>query len=173
MAPIPMLRRAAPPLFATLLLAACTTGAEAPYPPPPPNPPPPPATGAIEGHGAFRLTSGARVSCAGFSVALMPDLPRYRRRIQALYGSTARIELPVSEVRARSAQLPAAPDTAPIASASCDPRGEFGFPNLIGGGYFLIAHVKVRPAAPGRDDYVILAPVDVIPGQAADVSLAP
>ncbi len=173
-----MPRRAVLVVLSALTLAACSTMGSGPgyYPPPPAPPmappPPPPPPGAIEGHGAFRL-AGGRASCAGFSVALMPDTPRYHRRVEALYGSVGRAMEPVSEVKARSARLPASPDTAPIASASCDAHGAFTFPNLVSDRYFLIAHVKVRPAQVGHDDYVVLQPVGVEPGQTTVVSLAP
>jgi hypothetical protein len=155
-------------------LAGCASERGPSYPAPPPiaEPPPPPAPGAIEGHGAFRLADG-RASCAGFSVALMPDRPRYRARFQALYGSTGRVMEPVAEVKARSARLPPSPDTAPIASASCDARGEFAFPSVVSDRYFLIMHVKVKPAQIGHDDYVLLQPVGVQPGQTTVVTLAP
>ncbi|HZC17889.1 MAG TPA: hypothetical protein VE309_14115 [Caulobacteraceae bacterium] len=171
-----MLRRAAviapTPVLATLVLAACGTTVGG-FAPPPQFVQPPPPPGAIAGHGAFRLASGHVASCAGFSVALVPDAPRYHRRVEALYGSTTRVMEPVSEVKARSAKLPASPDTAPIASASCDIHGEFTFPNLVGDHYFLIAHVKVKPAATGHDDYVVLQPVAAPPGETTVVSLAP
>ncbi len=169
-----MSRRAALIVLSALILAACGTMRGPSYPAPPPiaEPPPPPAPGAIEGHGAFRLADG-RASCAGFSVALMPDRPRYRARFQALYGSAGRVMEPVAEVKARSARLPASPDTAPIASASCDARGEFAFPSVVSDRYFLIMHVKVRPAQIGHDDYVLLQPVNVQPGQTTVVTLAP
>jgi hypothetical protein len=171
-----MSRRAVLIVLPALALAACGTfEGRGPYPPPPPReapPPPPPPPGAIQGHGAFRL-AGGRATCAGFSVALMPDAPRYRRRVEALYGATGRMMLPVSEVKARSARLPASPDTAPIASASCDAHGEFAFANLVADRYFLIMRVKVKPAAAGHDDYVLLQPVSVQPGQIAVVTLAP
>jgi hypothetical protein len=162
-------------VLSALALAACgTTGGPSYLVPPtaalPPPPPPPP--GAIEGHGAFRLAAG-RATCAGFSVGLMPDRPRYRERFQALYGSTGRVMEPVAEVKARSARLPASPDTAPIASAACDARGEFGFPSVVGDRYFLIMHVKIKPAQVGHDDYVLLQPVTVTPGQTTVVALAP
>jgi alkanesulfonate monooxygenase SsuD/methylene tetrahydromethanopterin reductase-like flavin-dependent oxidoreductase (luciferase family) len=161
--------------LAALALAACGAMNAGPRylpPPPPVQPPPPPPPGAIQGHGAFRL-AGGRATCAGFSVALMPDLPRYRSRVQALYGSTGRVMETVSEVKARSAKLAASPDTAPIASASCDARGEFTFTNVVSDHYFLIMHVKIRPAQGGHDDYVLLQPVGVQPGQTTVVTLAP
>ena len=170
-----MSRRAALIVLSTLTLAACGTyqggGGYAP-PPPREEPPPPPPPGAIEGHGAFRL-AGGRATCAGFSVALMPDTPRYHNRVQALYGTTGRVMEPVSEVKARSAKLPASPDTAPIASASCDVHGEFAFHSVVADRYFLIMHVKVRPATAGHDDYVLLQPVGVQPAQTTVVALAP
>ena len=172
-----MLRRAAitaPTLvLVTQVLAACGTTGSGYAPPHLVQPPPPPPPGAIAGHGAFRLASGHVASCAGFSVALVPDAPRYHRRVEALYGATTRVMEPVSEVKARSAKLEASPDTAPIASASCDLHGEFAFPNLVGDHYFLIAHVKIKPAAVGHDDYVVLQPVAVPPGETTVVSLAP
>ncbi|HEX4196126.1 MAG TPA: hypothetical protein VHZ26_01660 [Caulobacteraceae bacterium] len=161
-------------VLAALVLAACETSRVGYAPPPayiPPPPPPPP--GAINGHGAFHLAGGHAASCAGFSVGLFPDTPRYHRRIEALYGATAYVMEPVAEVKARSAKLPASPDTGPIASASCDARGEFAFPNVVSDRYFLIARVKARSAAPGHEDYVVLRPVGVRPGETAVVSLAP
>ncbi len=68
---------------------------------------------------------------------------------------------------------PASPDTAPIAAASCDARGEFAFPSVVSDRYFLIMHVKVKPAQIGHDDYVLLQPVNVQPGQTTVVTLAP
>jgi len=169
-----MSRRVVLIVLSALALAGCASERGPSYPAPPPiaEPPPPPAPGAIEGHGAFRLADG-RASCAGFSVALMPDRPRYRARFQALYGSTGRVMEPVAEVKARSARLPPSPDTAPIASASCDARGEFAFPSVVSDRYFLIMHVKVKPAQIGHDDYVLLQPVGVQPGQTTVVTLAP
>ena len=169
-----MLRRATALVLPALLLAACGTTMHGPaYPPPPVPLPPPPPPGAVEGHGAFHTASGARVTCAGFSVALMPDAARYRRRVLELYNTTDRAMEPVADVKARSAKLPPSPDTAPIASASCDAHGEFAFANVVPEAYFLIAHVKVRPAAAGRDDFVVLRWINVPPGASADVSLAP
>jgi hypothetical protein len=158
-----------------LLLAACETFTGPAYQPPPPlqPPPPPPPPGGIDGHGAFRLSGGGRLSCAGFSVALMPDFVRYRRRLEALYGGTQRMMQPIAQVKARSAQLPPSPDTAPVASTACDAKGTFSFRGLNPGAYFLLARVKVRSATPTAGDYVILEPVDIEPGQNTDVSLAP
>ena len=169
-----MSRRAALIALSALSLAACASQRGPNYPAAPPigEPSPPPAPGAIEGHGAFRLADG-HATCAGFSVALMPDRPRYRARFQALYGSVGRVMEPVAEVKARSARLPPSPDTAPIASASCDVRGEFAFPSVVSDRYFLIMHVKVRPAQIGHDDYVLLQPVNVQSGQTTVVTLAP
>lgn len=170
-----MTSRAAALVLPALLLAACNTGGGPGYPPPPAHetPPPPPPPGGIQGHGAYRLSSGARVSCAGYSVALMPDVGRYRRRMDVLYGVGERVMQPVSDVKARSAKLPPSPDTAPIASASCDARGEFAFADLAPGGFILIAHVRIKPAAAGHDDFAILQHVTVRPGQVETVSLAP
>jgi hypothetical protein len=158
-----------------LLLAACETQIGGPgfQPPPLAPPPPPPPPGGIDGHGAFRLSEGRRLSCAGFSVALMPDFVRYRRRLEALYGGTQRMMQPIAQVKARSAQLPPSPDTAPVASTACDAKGAFSFRGLNPGAYFLLARVKVRSATPTAGDYVILEPVDIEPGQNTDVSLAP
>jgi hypothetical protein len=169
-----MLSRAAILALPVLLLAACNTFTGGPaFHPPPEQPPPPPPVGGIDGEGAFRLADGGRVTCAGFSVALMPDFVRYRRRIVDLYGTTVRVMEPIAEVKARSAKLPPSPDTAPVASTACDTRGDFNFHGLAPGGYFLLARVKVHPSPTGREDYVILQPVDIQPGQTADVSLAP
>jgi hypothetical protein len=174
-----MLRRAAAlAALPVLLLAACETemgGPQYPVTPgPPPPPPPPPASGAINGTGAFHLASGARVTCAGFSIALMPDYVRYRRRIVELYGTTVRAMEPISEVRARESKAgQPSEDTAPVASATCDARGDFQVNGITPGGYFLLARVKVRPASASGGDYVILEPIDVRPGEVTDVSLAP
>jgi hypothetical protein len=158
-----------------LLLAACETQTGGPgfQPPPLAPPPPPPPPGGIDGHGAFRLSAGARVTCAGYSVALMPDFVRYRRRIEALYGATDRVMEPIDEVKARSAKLPPSPDTAPVASTTCDARGGFSFRGLNPGGYFLLARVRVRPPIAGGNDFVVLQPVDIQPDQNTDVTLAP
>ena len=113
------------------------------------------------------------MSCAGFSVALMPDFVRYRRRLEALYGGTQRMMQPIAEVKARSAKLPPSPDTAPVAATACDAHGGFSFRGLAPSGYFLLARVKVHSTTAAQGDYVILQPVDVEPGQNTDVTLAP
>jgi hypothetical protein len=168
-----MLRRAAALALPALMLAACGTTLQSPFSPPTPPVRQAPPPGALRGHGAFRLASGARVSCAGLSVALTPDQPRYRRRVQALYDTTDQAMEPVGDVKARSARLPPSPDTAPIASAACDAHGEFSFPALAADDYFVIAHVKVRPPENGNSDYVIMKRVAILPSEATDVSLAP
>lgn len=160
-------------LAPALLLAACETQLGGPAYPPQPPIAAPPSPGAIAGHGAFRMASGQRVTCAGLSVALMPDLPRYRRRIEELYGTTGRAMATVADVKARSARLAPSPDTQPINSVACDSVGDFAFPSLAPGGYFMIAHVHVRPADPAHNDYVILLPVSVGSGTTSDAVLGP
>lgn len=158
-----------------LALAACSTRTleTPPYSSPAMIEPPQPAS--IVGQGAYRRETGGHVTCAGYSVALIPDSPRYAHRLEALYGPpAARLMEPAAEVKARSAKLPASPDTVePFATSTCDANGAFGFPNVPAGGYFLIAHVKQKPATNHVEDYVILERVSLQPGQAADISLAP
>lgn len=169
-----MLRLAGVSLIALALAACSTQSLQAPvYAPPPVATPPAPAS--IVGHGAYRRETGSRVTCAGFSVALMPDSPRSTRRIEALYGPpSGRIMEPSAEVKARAAKLGPSPDNVePIATSACDAHGAFGFPGVPPGGYFLIAHVKQKPAQGGVDDYVILERVYLEPGEAADISLSP
>jgi hypothetical protein len=162
-------------LLVVLALAACSTQSLQTPAYAPPAVVAPPAPASIVGHGAFRRESGGHVTCAGFSVALVADSPSSTRRIEALYGPpAARLMEPVAEVKARSAKLPPSTDAIePAATSTCDVHGAFGFPSVPSGGYFLIAHVKQKPAQSGVEDYVILERVFLEPGEAADISLAP
>jgi hypothetical protein len=131
----------------------------------------PPAPASIVGQGAYRREGGAWVSCAGYSVALMPDSPGFVHRVEQLYGTpSARLMASVAEVKARSARLPPSPE--PAATSTCDAEGQFRFSGVPAGGYFLIARVKKSTGA-RAEDYVILERLMLDAGATANVSLAP
>jgi hypothetical protein len=152
-----------------LFLAGCETlGGAGPSPPPPP---PPPAAATLSGHDGVQAATGARASCAGFSVAVMTDTPAMRQRMTALYGSPEWAIAKISAVKARSAKLPGG--APPEATAPCDGRGGFSVGGLEPGSYFLIARVTLTPPRAGDRDYVIMRHVFLRRGEAREVALIP
>jgi hypothetical protein len=151
-----------------LLLVGCATESGGPLPPPPP---PPAATASIVGSAQFHAPDGRSLSCAGVSVALVVDTPRSRQRLQTLYGSAEHALAPVADVRARSAALGAGDP--PLTSAQCDAHGDFVFPNVEPGAYYLIARMHTVPAGRAPDDVGLLQRVVVRPGEERRVRLAP
>jgi hypothetical protein len=169
--PQPLIRRLAAACVLPLALAACATPNAGPPPPPPPSGAV--ATGAtILGRTAFE-TDTAKGSCAGLSVALMADSPRFRRRAEALYGSLIHASQSVAAVKARSAALGPEDATAPVQTAQCNGRGEFILNGVAGGSYFLIAHVWIARQGQGRADHVILQRISLRDGQTKDVQVTP
>ena len=152
-----------------LLLAGCeTTAGPGSWTPPPP---PPPAAATLTGHDGVQAATGARGSCAGYSVAVMADTPAMRQRMVALYGSAERAIARVSVVKARSAKLPAGEP--PEAAAPCDTRGDFSLGGLAPGSYFLIARVSLTPQRAGEREYVIMRHVLLRRGETREVTLIP
>jgi len=135
--------------------------------------PPPPRLASVYGHGAYHARSGAHGACAGQSVALMRDTPKFRARIAAIYESTEHALQPVRAIQARTAKLGSGEESPLAASVQCDANSTFEFHGLAPGSYFIIARVK--QALPGHPpvDYVDMQHVIVGPGQTVDVRLAP
>jgi hypothetical protein len=171
-------RRAAV-ILSLLALAACETEGPGPVGPsgprylPPPAPPAPPPAATVLGHGAYRTKSGGRGDCAGLSVLLMHDIPSYRRRMIALYGSAEGARLAIATVKARSAKLGPAEDNPMSASVQCDSIGDFAFRDVAPGSYFIIARVHFTSLQGVAQDVVIMRHLDLSIGETRDVSLAP
>ena len=141
----------------TAVLAAC-----APVPGPGAYVPAPPAafsaadfgwsvrtgTAGIEGRVAFGR-DGQSFACTG-SVALTPDTPYTRARVQTLYGSTDQAAVPEAVVRARTVADPNADYRSYVRSATCQ-DGRFRFDGLPDGGWFLIT-----PVSAGGDRIVLM-----------------
>jgi hypothetical protein len=159
---------------AGLLLAACQTTKhyEQPLPVPPPPPPPPvnefawsvkPGRNAIDGLAVW-TRDGKRFSCAGQSVALMPETPYTRNRMVELYGSDEQAIRTVAEVRAH-----ATPQTRDIKAyvrpAQCDNLGAFSYQGLPDGAWFVI----VRASSASGDEVVALRRVRVSGGATSAV----
>lgn len=156
-----------------LALAACATAPTGPAG----NGPPPARTGGIwisapynpadfawsqrPGSNGIRGRSPPGYSCAGLAVGLTPDAPYSRERIQKLYGSVVRADLPVSEVRARVI----ANDQSDLArfarSTRCDTAGRFSFDGLPDGQYFMIAQVAGSQGLLALMRHVVLRGGDV------------
>ena len=187
------LRRLAPgvAVLVTLALAGCadTLGGPAPiggapygYPPPPPPPPPRPVQqpgfspqefawsvgqgpGALSGRISYRSVSGARWTCAGQTIALIPATRYSAARMAVLYGSRDHAIVPKADVQAHNAAEPGVDYGAYVRTASCAAHDAFSFAHLPIGPYFLIAgaHPYGRAAGP-NDGVVIMQRVDIAPG---------
>ena len=154
----------------TLGLAGCATVSEQ-LPSPPPPPPPPVEVSSINGLGAFRTYDGGYAACAGLSVLLMPETSLTRARMLALYGSDEHIMAPIAVVKARQVKL-GPPPAAAVNATQCDGDNRFGFSDLDAGGYFLIARERVRTAAGGQEDMVVMQHLYLRTGEARQVRLA-
>lgn len=168
--------RLASTLAATAALAA-TLVACAPTPGPSGYAPAPPAafsaadfgwsvltgTAGIDGRVAFGR-DGQSFACTG-SVALTPDTPYTRARVQTLYGSTDQAAIPEAVVRARTVPDPNADYRSYVRSATCQ-DGRFRFDGLPDGGWFLIT-----PVSAGGDRIVLMRHVVTRAGTTANVTL--
>lgn len=155
---------------AAAALAGCASETALPPPPPPPPPirrpmpppPPPPPTfhaedfawsavagpNAIVGTVVYRGEGGERWTCAGGSVALTPETPYSRRRIEALYGSTEVAVEPISALRRRSIGTASPEYGRFVRSTRCSARNTFAFSRLPDGDYFLVTALRPRAGAP-------------------------
>jgi hypothetical protein len=156
-----------------LFLASCATqGPGLGLHPAVPAPPPPPKAASINGHGSYKTLTGGHGSCAGQSVGLFQETVTYRRRIVALYGSSERALLPVSDVQSRAAKLGPATENPLVASVQCGADGSFSFHDLQPGSYFIIARTRQGRASAPRQ-YVFMQRVVLNEGENRDVTLVP
>ncbi|HEX8231805.1 MAG TPA: hypothetical protein VF559_00465 [Caulobacteraceae bacterium] len=162
-------------LLAAATLSACSTYGP-PYGPPPQVVPPPetpfraedftwsqaPGAAGVRGAVAFQAAAGP-YTCAGASVALIPDTAYSRGRIIRLYGVADRAAVPVSVVRARQEGRAGEAYAAFVRTARCGAEGSFSFERLPPGSWFLVASAK--PLAGKGDTMVLLRRVRTRPGQ--------
>lgn len=118
---------------------------------------------SIDGRVDYRR-DGEVFACTG-SVALTPDTPYTRQRVQTLYGSTDRAAIPEAVVRARTVADPNADYRTFVRSTTCD-NGRFSFDNLPNGGWFIIT-----PVTAGGARIVLMRRVDTRGGRRISVSL--
>ncbi len=121
--------------------------------------------GAVEGQVSYR-EGGQNFGCVG-AVALTPDTPYTRQRIQALYGSTERAAIPAAVVRARAVQEARDDYSAYVRETSCDGAGRFRFADLPGGSWFVITPVRAGSGEP----VVLMRRVQTRPDRAIQVTL--
>ena len=100
---------------------------------------------SAEGRGGIQgqVTStheGTAFRCVG-SVGLTPATPYTNNRIQTLYGSTARAQVPADVVRARTVQDPNADYSDFLRSTSCE-NNRFSYEGLPDGRWYVIAPVR-------------------------------
>lgn len=136
-------------VLALTAIAACASPRYGP-PPPPSGPAFDPAelawsqrpgVAAIRGQLSYTGAMGA-YTCRNAVVALMPDSPYSRRRIQRLYGAVDRAAVPVSVVRSRQAGQPSDAFQKLVRTSRCDADSRFGFDQLPQGGWFVIVQAK-------------------------------
>jgi len=101
--------------------------------------------GEIEGQLVFKQGNVA-FSCVDLGVALTPETPWVRRRMQILYNSADRAALPADEVRARTPPERNQDYTSYVKRATCDAAGHFAFNGLADGAWYVIT--VARPVAP-------------------------
>jgi hypothetical protein len=172
-------------LAAALLLAGCKTLTPSGPAAPPPPPPPPAAIdefawsqasgpNAIEGRGVWR-DQGRRFTCAGHSVALMPETTYTRRRIAEIYGSNVHALHQVTEVKARSeAAGPGRDLSAYVRNVPCEADGRFVFAGLPDGAWYVIARGAAVAGGAGQgpmEGEVALRRVEKVGGGTAQVRL--
>lgn len=185
-------------LVLTLSLAAGVAGctsmqAEGPplsAPPPPPIrrpvevPPAPPSfraedfawsasagPNAISGEVLYRGPRGERWTCAGGSVALTPETPYSRRRIQILYGSTEAAVEPIAEIRRRTIANASADYSRFVRTARCTSRDAFAFSALPDGDYYLIVAVHPRRGQGSSEGVAVMRRVEIHGGGVHRISL--
>lgn len=124
-----------------------------------------PGRASIDGRVDF-AQDGRVYRCTG-SVALTPETPYTRARLQNLYGSSDRAALPEAVVRARTVPDASADYRGFVRSEQCDSAGRFRFANLPDGAWYVIAPVS----AGGDDRFVLMRRVETRGGRAVTVTL--
>jgi hypothetical protein len=104
-----------------------------------------PGRGGIEGQLTFKQGAVA-YNCVDLGVALTPETPWVRRRMQILYNSADKATLPADEVRARTPPERNQDYTSYVKRATCDAAGHFAFSGLADGAWYVIT--VARPVAP-------------------------
>ncbi len=104
-----------------------------------------PGKGEIEGQLLFKQGAVA-YGCAEGGVALAPETPYVRRRMEILYTSVEKATLPAAEVRARTPPERNQDYSSFVKRAICDAAGHFDFSGLADGAWYVIT--VARPVAP-------------------------
>ncbi|MFN4287880.1 MAG: hypothetical protein ACK4E3_05235 [Brevundimonas sp.] len=121
--------------------------------------------GGVDGQVSYR-EGGQSYGCVG-AVALTPDTPYTRQRMQALYGSSERAAIPAAVVRARAVQEARDDYSAYVRETNCDGAGRFRFANLPGGSWFVITPVRAGSGEP----VVLMRRVQTRPDRSTQVIL--
>jgi hypothetical protein len=112
---------------------------------------------------------GRSWTCAGQSVALMPETPSTRTRMQNLYGSTQHAVRTVAQVRGKTA---GGRDPGQyVRTTRCDANGRFAFRDLPEGGWFVIARIMPAGAADADRALVTMERVATRGGRSVSVKL--
>lgn len=123
-----------------------------------------PGQGSIQGRVAY-VRDGQTFNCIG-NAGLIPDTGYTRARMQRLYGSTDRADVPAAVVRARSAGEQGADYRSYERAEACTDNA-FRFSGLPDGGWFIITPVR----AAGGDPVVLMRHVVTRGGRTANVTL--
>lgn len=176
-------------------MAGCTS-MESAGPPPPLAPPPPPirrpveappspptfraedfawsagaGPNAISGEVLYRGPRGERWTCTGGPVALTPETPYSRRRIQIIYGSTQAAVEPIAEIRRRSIANPNPEINRFVRTVRCTAHDTFAFSALPDGDYYLIAAVHPRRGQGSSEGVAVMRRVEIRGGGAHRIVL--
>lgn len=123
-----------------------------------------PGQGVIQGRIAY-VRDGQSYSCIA-NAGLIPDTAYTRARMQRLYGSTDRADVPAAVVRARSAGEQGADYRSYERAESCSDNA-FRFSGLPDGSWFIITPVR----ASGGDPVVLMRHVATRGGRPVNVTL--
>jgi hypothetical protein len=120
----------------------------------------------IDGQLTYK-NKGVTYNCG--TVVLTPETAWVRQRMNTLYLSSTRAELPADEVRART---PAATNdySAFVKTTTCDASGKFAFDRVPHGTWYVIT--VARPVAPGTGpEMALMRRLDITQGKDLAVRL--
>jgi hypothetical protein len=99
---------------------------------------------AVRGSAVVRPASGEARTCAGATVALLPDSPYARDRIRRLYGGTERGSNDLAPGAARQIEAPDPAFGRAVRTTTCDIHGRFAFSALPDGIWYVTTSVAWR-----------------------------
>lgn len=119
-------------------------------------------------------TPSPAFSCAGVNVALMPDTPYTRWRMEALYGSNHNGKIPLSALKAKAVPAPPLDLNRFVRTTQCDQKGNFNFGSIPSGTWYVITQVRPQTPQGGKDApeaLAVMGRITLIMGAPAKIKL--